>query len=53
MLAASSSPVITADHLDTLVRLPLKSGVLSFVQNADKELSNGGKASTSGIHAGI
>ena len=35
------------------VRLPLKSGVLSFVQNVDKELSNGGKASTSGIHAGI
>ncbi|MEL7928248.1 DUF4158 domain-containing protein, partial [Pseudomonas aeruginosa] len=35
------------------LRLPLKSGVLSFVQNVDKELSNGGKASTSGIHAGI
>ena len=35
------------------VRLPLKSGVLSFVQNVDKELRNGGKASTCGIHAGI
>lgn len=36
-----------------VVRLPLKSGVLSFVQNVDKELRNGGKASTCGIHAGI
>ena len=35
------------------LRLPLKSGVLSFVQNVDKELRNGGKASTCGIHAGI
>jgi len=33
--------------------LPLQSGVLSFVQNVDKELSNGGKASACGIHAGI
>ena len=36
-----------------MMRLPLKSGVLSFVQNVDKELRNGGKASTCGIHAGI
>ena len=37
---------------DTL-KLPLEMGVLSFVQNVDKELRNGGKASTCGIHAGI
>lgn len=43
---------VNIDPTRTL-RLPLKSGVLSFVQNVDKELSNGGKASTSGIHAGI
>lgn len=36
-----------------LVKLPLEMGVLSFVQNVDKELRNGGKASTCGIHAGI
>lgn len=35
------------------VKLPLEMGVLSFVQNVDKELRNGGKASTCGIHAGI
>ena len=39
--------------LNAGLRLPLKSGVLSFVQNVDKELRNGGKASTCGIHAGI
>ena len=38
---------------EVVLRLPLKSGVLSFVQNVDKELRNGGKASTCGIHAGI
>ena len=37
----------------TKVKLPLEMGVLSFVQNVDKELRNGGKASTCGIHAGI
>ena len=35
------------------LKLPLEMGVLSFVQNVDKELRNGGKASTCGIHAGI
>lgn len=35
------------------VKLPLKSGVLSFVQNVDKELKNGCKAGSCGIHAGI
>ena len=35
------------------VTLPLKSGVLSFVQNVDKELRNGCKAGSCGIHAGI
>ena len=35
------------------MKLPLEMGVLSFVQNVDKELRNGGKASTCGIHAGI
>ena len=35
------------------VKLPLKLGVLSFVQNVDKELRNGDKASASGVHAGI
>ncbi len=39
--------------LDMAVKLPLEMGVLSFVQNVDKELRNGGKASTCGIHAGI
>ena len=33
--------------------LPLKSGVLSVVQNVDKELRNGCKASACGVHAGI
>ena len=37
----------------TALKLPLEMGVLSFVQNVDKELRNGGKASTCGIHAGI
>ena len=36
-----------------ILKLPLEMGVLSFVQNVDKELRNGGKASTCGIHAGI
>ena len=36
-----------------VLKLPLEMGVLSFVQNVDKELRNGGKASTCGIHAGI
>jgi len=36
-----------------LVRLPSKMGVLSFVQNIDKELRNGDKASASGVHARI
>ena len=44
--------VLTVQHGGSM-RLPLKSGVLSFVQNVDKELRNGGKASTCGIHAGI
>ena len=35
------------------LKLPLKLGVLSFVQNVDKELRNGDKASASGVHAGI
>jgi integrating conjugative element relaxase (TIGR03760 family) len=35
------------------VKLPLEMGVLSVVQNVDKELRNGGKAITCGIHAGI
>ena len=35
------------------LKLPLEMGVLSVVQNVDKELRNGGKASTCGIHAGI
>ncbi len=39
--------------VDTQVKLPLKLGVLSFVQNVDKELRNGDKASASGVHAGI
>lgn len=38
---------------DIIMKLPLEMGVLSFVQNVDKELRNGGKASTCGIHAGI
>ena len=38
---------------DLIMKLPLEMGVLSFVQNVDKELRNGGKASTCGIHAGI
>ena len=41
--------LLVADGL----KLPLEMGVLSFVQNVDKELRNGGKASTCGIHAGI
>lgn len=43
------------NHITTIaaVKLPLEMGVLSFVQNVDKELRNGGKASTCGIHAGI
>jgi hypothetical protein len=36
-----------------VVKLPLEMGVLSVVQNVDKELRNGGKAITCGIHAGI
>lgn len=35
---------------DEKMTLPLKSGVLSFVQNVDKELRNGGKASACGIY---
>ena len=44
-------PVLYAQLL--ALKLPLEMGVLSFVQNVDKELRNGGKASTCGIHAGI
>ena len=40
-------------HILYSLKLPLEMGVLSFVQNVDKELRNGGKASTCGIHAGI
>ena len=44
---------VLVHHLSASVKLPLEMGVLSFVQNVDKELRNGGKASTCGIHAGI
>ena len=40
-------------ELNPRVTLPLKSGVLSVVQNVDKELRNGCKASACGVHAGI
>ena len=50
-VAAESTELL--DRLVALVKLPLEMGVLSFVQNVDKELRNGGKASTCGIHAGI
>ena len=45
-------PALDIQEADKL-KLPLEMGVLSFVQNVDKELRNGGKASTCGIHAGI
>ena len=46
-------PTVLTLPLKLGVKLPLEMGVLSFVQNVDKELRNGGKASTCGIHAGI
>lgn len=52
-LLAQGCQVVIAQKTNRRMRLPLKSGVLSFVQNVDKELRNGGKASTCGIHAGI
>lgn len=51
-LLLAAMPVVLMDG-QAPVKLPLEMGVLSFVQNVDKELRNGGKASTCGIHAGI
>ena len=48
-----TEPVVLMRGPAGCMKLPLEMGVLSFVQNVDKELRNGGKASTCGIHAGI
>ena len=55
LLGERAGPAVSGGKIRgrLVLRLPLKSGVLSFVQNVDKELRNGGKASTCGIHAGI
>ena len=51
--ASEASDIERLQQQLTNLKLPLEMGVLSFVQNVDKELRNGGKASTCGIHAGI
>ena len=53
ILNAAAEAVEPVDEHNIDLKLPLEMGVLSFVQNVDKELRNGGKASTCGIHAGI
>jgi hypothetical protein len=50
LFSKHSSPLKTSAQKLTL---PLKSGVLRVVQNVDKELRNGCKASACGVHAGI